>query len=718
MHDGRSGEDGGKSHIMDKYQSEIEDFQRNFSRFKDKKIALYGIGRMTVTILQSMSDYHFVGLLDRDEGRIGTCVCGVPIISPRKAEEEADLIIINTSATYWEMIYGRISNYDIPVYYKDGTRAEGKAPDETDAPFWEERDDIRTEIDKADVVAFDFYDTLFSRRTLFPSDVFSMMECLIDKRHGVVSDYLSKRKAAVSRLEENYGIHELYEEMRGQADFGGAICDELLEMELRLEKKLLGRRNDVLEHLRYAIGQGKDVYIVSDMYLPGRFFEGILRAEGCDLPETHIIISNEYGKKKSDGLWSDFQKGIKKSEKVLCIGDSYESDVSKAKESGFSARWVPGPFQLLQWSSARGIVPKIKSAEASAIMGLVSAKLFQNPFSLNESEGRILVRDPVDAGYCIYGPIVLEFIRWLTWEAEKDDVTRLLFFARDGYFLVEDFELFRDLTGGVLPKSEYVAISRQLAMISQISDKDGLKEYIRMPYSGTVRELMEDRLHYTSEELNFETMDELFEMLDSNQDFLKDVMAYVDATRKNYLEYLRHIDINVGDAVVDLGYHGNNQRCLNGLLGMDVKGYYINADLSDSNPNTGKQGMKACFQSNKDKRASSSNLYRKVLYLESFLTAPYGMVEAVGEEGDFITKPNGKNQDFFDVKQKMNKGVKEFICDYIDLFYECEFGLDTEIVDSWYGVCFTGGIDLSGEIKRSYWNDNAFMHRFENNLFE
>ena len=55
-----------------KYQTEIDEFQARFQKYKDKRIVLYGIGRYTATLLDGQQGFHFVGLMDKNpENKIG-----------------------------------------------------------------------------------------------------------------------------------------------------------------------------------------------------------------------------------------------------------------------------------------------------------------------------------------------------------------------------------------------------------------------------------------------------------------------------------------------------------------------------------------------------------------------------------------------------------------------------------------------------------------------
>ena len=63
-----------------KFDYEIEDFEFAFSDKKELKMAIYGTGRMTATLLSRLQEFNIIGLLDRDNTLIGKEMYGVKII--------------------------------------------------------------------------------------------------------------------------------------------------------------------------------------------------------------------------------------------------------------------------------------------------------------------------------------------------------------------------------------------------------------------------------------------------------------------------------------------------------------------------------------------------------------------------------------------------------------------------------------------------------------
>ena len=107
-----------------KYEIEIENFRKIFDDKKNMRIAIYGIGRRTATLLPGITDYNITGLLDRDKNNVGKELCDIKVIPIDNIEEKADLIIINSDPSNYEIIFKRISGeVTIPVYYADGRLA-------------------------------------------------------------------------------------------------------------------------------------------------------------------------------------------------------------------------------------------------------------------------------------------------------------------------------------------------------------------------------------------------------------------------------------------------------------------------------------------------------------------------------------------------------------------------------------------------------------------
>ena len=693
--------------MNEKYQLEIDNFIKRFKKHQDSRIVLYGIGRYTATLMDGLEGFHIVGLMDRDSANIGKIMFGVPIIDKNMAEEKADMVIINTAETYWDIIYNRIQDIKIPVYYLNGRLAEKKEHVQTKNLFRElSYSGLSEKIEEAKIVSFDFFDTLFMRSVCSPQDVFRLMETQYE------ISFIQMRNEAKRHIRENYSLDELYQQMGVQSGMPHQQIEKLKCKETALEKKLLVPRMQILQCFKELLEQGREVYIISDMYLPEKFYREVLKEYGICIPQGHILLSNDLDANKRNGtLWKYYAKNIIKGRKALHIGDNLIADVEEPIEYGIKTYLTPNVWELFLNSSLKNIAPHICSIYDTSVMGCILDKLFENPFAFHNSDGTIILSNSYDMGYYVFGTIILTFLLWLCRQSKADKVKKLAFMSRDGYFLKEDFEYLCTLTGEQIDCC-YIGISRQLAMTASIETKMDLLEYASMPYTGNITELFEDRFGISGvKEQKDKPIDAYI------NEYLPEIKAYVTEVRENYLHYIEKFELDSRCAVVDIGYYGNNQKYLNKLLQTKMQGYYFNANMSKENENAARQKMTACFQKEEDATGENSQILKRQIYLESFLTAPYGMIKSVDKNGNFLYAPNRRNQEFFKDKEKINKGVKQFISDYIERFGEFGIEPDREFADRYYGLCFSGAVKFADEVKRSFYNDNAMMNRIESNLF-
>lgn len=699
--------------MENRYQSEINEFHKNFDRFCGKKIVLYGIGRYTATLIDGVHNHLFIGLLDKNPDNVGKTMFGLPIMAVEDAEKQADLIIINTSGTYWNVIYQRIKKVKIPIYFLNGKLADEETLPEIDTAYWNRSlEELYMKIEQADVVSFDFFDTLFSRKVSSPGDVFAILEKEIKIEEGVNIPYRELRSKAIQRLRSHYTLNELYREISEKTELGEEFLKNICNRERYLEKRMLTPRKTMCECLKYAAHSGKEIYVISDMYLPKSFFMEIIREWSLEVKEENIIVScEERGGKLQGDIWEKYKNTLQ-DKKALHIGDDLAADVEMPQKYGIAAYFIASQIKMLRLSMLREIECRIVNEDTSYIMGLILNKMFDDPFALNAGRGRVTIQSAFTMGYLVFGPVVYIFLAWLTNQAKEDGVKRLVFMSRDGYFLEEDYKLYCDLQG---EKTEccYLGISRQLAMTASIQTEEDLHRFMKVPYSGPPAELLEDRfdIRVKEERRNNCNLSDLYEI------YKEEIWEYVNRNRSNYLDYLKSMRLDHTCAVVDLGYYGNNQRYLNELTEQNMKGYYFNADLSPENSNSQKAVMKACFQSAEDSRGQESQIHEKMIFIESFLTAPYGMIKAIDEKGTFLYAPKGENQKKFGEKEKINAGVKQFIRDCCENKY---IEIDHNVIrftDYWYGLCMSGKMEFSEEIKRCFYNDNAMMNRLESMLF-
>ena len=295
--------------------------------------------RYTITLLEGLKGFNIVGLMDKDPNNTGRIIQNIPIVDKVKAEEIADLIIINTAETYWDVIYNRIKDIKIPIFYLNGEKAAFKNHFQKDNLF---KDlsylELITELERAEVISFDFFVRLFMRSICSSQDIFRIMEMQME------IPFLQMRNRAIKDLKENYSFDELYSRIEFLEDMPHSQIEQIKNLEIELEKKLLVPRSRIISILRDLLKSNKKVYVISDMYLPKNFYIDVLKKQGIIIPDKFILLSNELNANKLDGtLWKYYSEEIVKGRRSLHIGDNIKADVEEAKKYNCLLYTSPSP---------------------------------------------------------------------------------------------------------------------------------------------------------------------------------------------------------------------------------------------------------------------------------------------------------------------------------------------------------------------------------------
>ena len=159
-------------------------------------------------------------------------------------------------------------------------------------------EEIKREIDQHEVISFDIFDTLIMRNTLFPEDVFYIVESKVRNRGIALCDLRNRRALAEQSIDcISPNIYQIYDAYQKREGFTSTIKRILLDYELSVEKAVLIRREDIVQVMNYAVSNNKPVYLISDMYLPKELIEVILSELGI-VGYRDILVSCDYHQTK------------------------------------------------------------------------------------------------------------------------------------------------------------------------------------------------------------------------------------------------------------------------------------------------------------------------------------------------------------------------------------------------------------------------------------
>jgi FMN phosphatase YigB (HAD superfamily) len=540
--------------------------------------------------------------------------------------------------------------------------------------------ELKSLADRAEVVSFDFFDTLFIRAVPHPENVFDILGHQLginrfrDLRIAAQAEAFRKMQLAGRK---EILLQEIYESF----SWPGIDFNDLAQAEYDLEQKLLEPNPEIFPYFKHLVASGKSVVITSDMYFQERFFQDVLLPYG--LETVPLFISSDRNATKRDaGELFDLlisQLGLKP-EQILHIGDSELGDWTRAKEKGLLAfHYNTGP------ASQRPTVNTI-SVSHSVSHGLLKTR--GTPFAENSYAG---------LGYLYGGPATVGFYEWIAAKTKEDRVDKVLFLSRDGYSL-ERYAQTR--SNRSLPDSCYFLGSRIAYTLAAITDEN-FAEFLPFLLSASDGlapfELLE-RIGVPSPSPKFfadlDLADSTIVQTQTRARLEQFLFAYrweiLKVCRRNrnaLFQYLSQAGLRSGQrvALVDVGWRGATQEAFElaiaPMIDLEVFGYYFClADGAERERRQKKHRMAAMFASNTVPGAKISAIYHKRVTVELFFSAPHHTViglelDSHGDVRPVLDPGRGKASQNLEVIQEICQGIEAYCGQYRELFNRLDLEL-------------------------------------------
>jgi len=270
--------------------------------------------------------------------------------------------------------------------------------------------DLYNELLKYDVITFDIFDTLITRKVYDIDDIFRVIDKRLAKEN-ILDNFFEiriKSRENLRRKKETCTIHEIYEEFEILTNLSREQVKEIKKLEIQTELDFCIPKIDVLKLYNKLLKAKKKIILVSDMYFTKDILEEILNNCGY-YNYDDIFVSSEIGKTKESGdMWEyffEFYNGVS----TVHIGDNEESDIRVVNNMGRKSYHLMKGNSMYQLSQYN--IEKEFNFEESIIFGSVINKgLFNSPFGFFNRENTAIINNEFSYGYCILGPLVLEYI--------------------------------------------------------------------------------------------------------------------------------------------------------------------------------------------------------------------------------------------------------------------------------------------------------------------
>lgn len=702
----------------------IDSFICNFTKYKDKSIALYGIGINTKNILDNIDGFNILGLMDAEN--VGGHFFGKKVLSYEEVIKNVDMIVIVARQSIVSIIYKRIEflekEYGIHIYTLDGELVANKNKEfiVDDIDYWKTNiEQLVTKINENEIISFDVFDTLIMRKTLQSQHIFEIVERRLYEEMNLKLDFKNIRAQCERELNEKIEapkFDEIYIELKNKLNIDDNLLERIKKIEIETELNCITPRSEMVNIYKYALDKNKKVYLLSDMYFSCEILEIFLKK--CKIyGYENLMVSSDYGKSKSSGKMFEYYTKLNKNKKMLHIGDNTRVDIKMAKLYNIDTFHVFSSYELFMHSSFKELLVDTSNIDNNIILGLFASNIFNNPFILNNTKGIIYINDIYQIGYLFIGPLILKFMSWFINKVKNTNYSKILFCSRDGYLIKEIYDLIvNTLNIDINIESIYFKTSRRASTVPTIENENDIELILKKPFKGTKGEILNLRFGIVP------SLDDVksYEYITSSTDYneIKEyVLLYKDEIIKNakvelkaYKKYLDDIGITDLDniCIFDFVSSGTIQYYISKVIGKPINGLYF---ASNSIPNRFYKDFKQIDSlfGNFNEFSINNNVQRYFLFLESILTDKNNTLIKYRYDGTFIYEENDlKKRDFLKIEECHN-GIKKFIQDYLSIYDNIiNFNSDKLLVDKILGLLMSNKCIVNNKIKKFFYNSSMY----------
>ena len=636
----------------------MSELEKRFHRYKDSKIAVYGLGAETERVLEEIGQkFQIIGLLDgyRDTGDL----FGRPIISMEQAiDAGVKLILVAARPGSCKAIAKRIGSLCVEKQI-DLFDVRGKNLCKIQKSVYDfsgqagmTKQELWREIEGADVVSFDLFDTLLMRQVLFPADVFELVDDRLRQRGILLEGFSEKRMRSEKELSKYRAptLTEIYSFMKETYDLSDLKPEETALLEWQTDCELIVPRKEVCEILETAKKMGKRVYVVSDSYYSRDQIIGLL--ERCKIrKDLDVFVSCEYGTGKTQELFERF-KEVAQGKSYLHVGDDIVADVESAQRNGIKAVQLYSGMELLELCGYMGLWDDMDSLSARIKIGMFVANLFNSPFQFETEEKRIKVYRAFDMVYLFFAPVICDFVIWLYRQVKKEKLETIFFCARDGYLMKR---LYDEL--GTNIKSVYFLTSRTAAIGAGMETEADLGYVEKMKFSGNLKEHLWQRFG-----IEIKESEDVGGGSARLSDYSREILEAAVKKRRGYKAYISSLKLNTGEiAFFDFVAKGTSQMYLGRLVPNHLKGFYF-LQLDRREMEKYELDIVPFY---KEEERESSIIFDDYYILETLLTAPTASVTGFEENGQPVYGKETRSRENIACFEEAQEGIWKYFTTYL-----------------------------------------------------
>lgn len=509
-------------------------------------------------------------------------------------------------------------------------------------------------IDEYDAISFDIFDTLIMRKTLLPEDVFIIVEQKLISR-GCLCDFASNRKRAIlENTIANPNIHEIYDQFAEFTGLSAAVCQDIMQLELDIERKVLVKRKAVAAVLKRIHDMGKPVILITDMYLPVDIIEEILAGLGITYYDD-LLVSCDNRSLKIESLFTIYQERHPY-DRYLHIGDNLSSDIECAEKNGIDTVYLPSALNVFRGRDSQDLLGQADTIIKRNMLGFMLANLYNDPFTLPEAREWHIE----DMATVAMAPIVFCMLARLKGIVEERHYGKILFASRDGYLLKKLYDEVREEND---PVGVYFYTSRRAVTNVSCEDNQQILWLANLPYSYNKEKILENVFGLSAVEYH------------EKEDFNANILRYKDEIirvsnerRENYRKYLNNLGVDKDTYLfVDLVSSGTCQMYIDRLIEGELVGYYLCKLKTDERA---KESLNYISLYKPVPIGDETYSFYKLYYLfESVLTSGEPSLDCFDGEGKPVFLPETRSGEEIDLVESMQRSLSSY---FREMWYLCD----------------------------------------------
>ena len=481
---------------------------------------------------------------------------------------------------------------------------------------------------KYDVISFDIFDTLITRKIYNPDNIFNIIGEVLH-----INNFKEKRKKAEQLANDKYkhdvNLEEIYECYKQEYQLNQKEVDKIKKMEIALELEFCCPREDMLEIFN-EIKNNKKIILTSDMYLEKDTIKAML--DKCGYKDyLELFLSNDVKARKDTGTIWKFVKEKYLGKKIIHIGDNSYSDVELPKKYGICTYKIYSGKELFEKTRIYEYIREKASTftvNESIFYGYIINKcIFNSPFSS-------LQLDTIEkVGFTLYAPLMNDFMEYIQNLANEKNI--LLFLSREGYYLQKLYKDFVKINNVPEYQNEYFLVSRKATKSTLLSNSSEIDSSLNDYFKGNIKSFMKQIFGVVYQEDNFEIelpIDKI-KVKKIISKYENEIKYKAKSEKVNYLKYINSIlkpNEYKNAYLIDLGYSGSIQLNLSKMLSHNLEGIYL---VSSSKVKKYKEDSVLNFKYLATNNDMYLNIYHYSLLLEFFLAAPYGQLLSFDNKG-------------------------------------------------------------------------------------